>query len=122
MNVIEFNGDPMLQLEKFDDMDKYIFYLNQESIYEINSYSTRLDENIPPFFNDKSSSFVLFAEGGIDEEGNEFPDTYIGISNNQNDEYPYLFSGIYAADFQYDKPANGEEIYLKKNSKRFNNM
>ncbi len=118
MNTIEFTGDPMLQLEKFEDMDKYVFYLNQESLDEIKSYSKVLSENIPPFFSDKESSFVLLAEGGIDEEGNEFPDTYIGISDIQNEDYPYYFSAIYASDFQYTKPENGESIFLKKNSKK----
>lgn len=116
MNIIEFTGDPMLQLENFKDMDKYIFYLNQESLDEIKTYSKELSKNIPLFFKDKNSSFILFAEGGIDEEGNEFPDTFIGISNNQNDDYPYYFSAIYASDFQYEKPENGEKVFLKRTS------
>lgn len=116
MNIIEFTGDPMLQLEKLNDMEKYIFYLNQESIDEIKSYSKELNEDIPLYFSNKKSSFVLLAEGGIDEEGNEFPDTYIGISHTQNEDYPYCFSAIYASDFQYARPENGEAIFLKKNS------
>lgn len=68
MKIIEFTGDPMLQLEKFKDMEKYIFYLNQESIDEIKSYSKELNEDIPLYFSNKKSSFVLLAEGGIDEE------------------------------------------------------
>ena len=116
MKIIEFTGDPMLQLEKFKDMEKYIFYLNQESIDEIKSYSKELNKDIPLYFSNKKSSFVLLAEGGIDEEGNEFPDTYIGISNTQNEDYPYCFSAIYASDFQYARPENGEAIFLKKNS------
>ena len=118
MNKIEFDGDPMLQLEKFEDMDKYIFYLNQEALDEIKSYAKEMSEIIPQFFSDKKSSFVLFAEGGIDEEGNEFPDTYIGISNTQNTDYPYCFSAIYASDFQYAKPKDGKSIFLKKNNRK----
>lgn len=118
MNIIEFTGDPMLQLEKFEDLGKYIFYLNQESMDEIKSYSKKVDDNIPQFFNDKKCSLVLLAEGGIDEEGNEFPDTYIGIIDTKNEEYPYCFSAIYASDFQYIKPENGEELFLKKSQKQ----
>ena len=118
MNIIEFTGDPMLQLEKFEDMDKFIFYLNQNALDEIKSYAKEMSENIPQFFSDKKSSFILFAEGGIDEEGNEFPDTYIGIIDTQNADYPYCFAGIYASDFQYAKPENGESIFFKKNSKK----
>ena len=118
MNIIEFNGDPMLQLEKFEDMGKYKFYLNQEALDEIKSYSQNLSENIPQFFSDKNSSFILFVEGGIDEEGNEFPDTYIGISETQNEEYPFCFSAIYASDFQYTRPESGETIFLKKSSQK----
>jgi hypothetical protein len=118
MNIIEFNGDPMLQLEKFEDMDKYIFYLNQESFDEIKSYSELISENIPEYFNDKKTDFVLFAAGGTDDEGKEFPDTYIGISSTSNSDYPYYFSAIYASDFQYTKPENGEIIFLKKNDKQ----
>ena len=118
MNVIEFTGDPMLQLEKFEDMDKNIFYLNSESMEEIKSYSEELKENIPQFFKDKNSSFILFAEGGIDEDGNEFPDTYIGIRNTENKDYPYCISAIYASDFQYASPENGEPIFLKKNNQK----
>lgn len=118
MNIIEFDGDPMLQLEKFEEMWKYIFNLNQESLDEIKTYSKELSSNIPPFFNDKNSSFILFAKGGIDEDEKEFPDTYIGISYTQNEDYPYCFSAIYASDFQYVRPENGEIILLKKNSKQ----
>ncbi len=118
MNVIEFNGDPMLQLEKFEEMDKYTFYLNTGSINEIKSYSEELTKNIPEFFNDKKSDFILFAEGGIDEEGNEFPDTYIGISSTEDKNYPYFITAIYASDFQYACPEEGEAIYLKNNTKK----
>lgn len=114
MNIIEFNGDPMMELEKFEDMDKYIFYLNQESLNEIKSYSDELNDDIPQFFSDKRSDFIFFAKGGVDEKGNEFPDTYIGVNYTHNEEYPYTFSGIYASDLQYTKPENGEEIFLKK--------
>ena len=115
MNIIEFVGDPMLQLEKVDNMSKVIFYLNTEAITEIRSYSTEVTgEDIPPFFSDKKSSAILFAEGGIDEEGKEFPDTYIGICDTQNNDYPHCFSAIYASDFQYVKPEKGEAIFLKK--------
>lgn len=114
MNIIEFTGDPMLQLERFSDMDKNIFYFNKSSMDEIKSYSKELSENIPEFFDDKKPDFILLAEGGIDEEGNEFPDTYIGISNTQNEDYPFCFSAIYASDFQYTKPENGEVIFLKR--------
>lgn len=117
MNIIEFNGDPMLQLEKYDDMDKYIFYLNKEALNNIKSYSKEIKKNIPIFFRDKKSEFVLFAEGGIDEEGNEFPDTYIGIRCTLNEDYPYCLSEIYASDFQYISPEFGEIVFLKKNSK-----
>ena len=118
MNIIEFTGDPMLQLEKFEDIDNYIFYLNQEALEEIKSYSKQVSENIPNFFNDIKSDFIFLAEGGIDEEGKEFPNTYIGIKNSLNTEYPYYISGIYASDFQYLSSINGNEIYLKKNSKK----
>ena len=116
MDIIEFNGDPMLQLEKYDKLDEYIFYLNQESMDEINSYSDELKTNIPEFFNDINSSFILFAEGGIDEDGNEFPDTYIGIQSILKDECSYKITGIYASDLQYKAPKNGREILLKKNN------
>ena len=118
MNIIEFAGDPMLELEKFEDMDKYTFYLNQESMDEIKSYSEEISVNIPKFFNNKRCDTILFAEGGKDEEGKEFPDTYIGVCYTQIEEYPYCFSAIYASDFQYEKPENGEAIYLKRNSKK----
>ena len=117
MNLIEFNGDPMLQLEKFEDMENYIFCLNQEATNEIKSYSKEITENIPKIFKNKNSSFILLAEGGKDEEGNEFPDTYIGFSDTQNSDYPYCISAIYASDFQYEKPDNGAIIFLKKNNK-----
>lgn len=114
MKIIEFDGDPMLQLEKVEDMDNSIFHLNQESIDEISSYSEELKENIPQFFTDKDSSIIYFAQGGTDEEGNMFPDTYIGIKNNSDSEYPYTISAIYASDIQYTCPKIGKEIFLKK--------
>lgn len=117
MRIIELVGDPMLQLEKIEDIDKYIFYLNQESIDEISSYSVELKENIPQFFVDKDSSYIFYAEGGIDEEGNEFPDTYIGIKIISDVDKKYKISAIYASDMQYVSPITGEEILLKKNSK-----
>ena len=116
MKTIEFTGDPMLQLEKFEELDNYIFYLNQESMDEISSYSSEVEENVPPFFANTASDFVLLAEGGIDEEGNEFPDTYIGIQAVEKEGYKYMISGIYASDLQYAAPSNGEEIFLKKNN------
>lgn len=114
MKIIEFTGDPMLQLEKFEDLNNYIFYLNQSSMDEISSYSEELETDIPSFLSELTPSFVLFAEGGKDEEGNEFPDTYIGIQNLQNQEYPYKIAGIYASDLQYKSPLKGQEIYLKR--------
>ena len=119
MRIIEFDGDPMLQLEKFDDVNKYVFYLNQESVDEISSYSIELKANIPSFFEDKGSNYIYLAEGGIDEEGNEFPDTYIGIKTIADVGRPYKISGIYASDFQYECPKVGEEILLKRTSKIF---
>ena len=117
MKIIEFDGDPMLQLEKFDELDKYIFYLNQESMDEIDSYSSKVEENVPQFFANIMPSFVLLAEGGVDKEGNEFPDTYIGI---QVLEMPgqYKIAGIYASDIQYAAPKDGEEILLKHIKKK----
>ena len=115
MKIIEFDGDPMLQLEKVEDIDNSIFYLNQESVDEIASYSKELKENIPQFFVDKDSSIIYFAEGGMDEERNKFPDTYIGIKYN-NSKYPYTISAIYASDIQYTCPKIGKEIFLKKNN------
>lgn len=114
MNTIEFTGDPMLQLEKYDNVEKYIFYLNPLAMDEMKSYSIEINKNIPRFLNDRSNDFILFVEGGIDEEGNQFPDTYIGINNTSNEAYPYLISAIYAIDFQYNSPKNGEIIFLKK--------
>ncbi|MBR5370252.1 MAG: hypothetical protein IK137_02995 [Bacilli bacterium] len=116
MKIIEFDGDPMLQLEKVENMDKSIFHLNQESVDEIASYSEELKENIPQFFVDKDSSIIYLAKGGIDEEGNEFPDTYIGIKCNDKSKCPYTITAIYASDFQYACPKTGEEIFLKKKS------
>jgi hypothetical protein len=118
MKIIEFDGDPMLQLEKFEELEQYTFYLNKEAMDEIKSYSSELRDNIPEFFNAINPSFVLLAEGGIDEEGNEFPDTYIGIRNISNEEYGYQIAGIYASDMEYSAPNDGEEIFLKKNSKK----
>lgn len=115
MKIIEFDGDPMLQLEKFDELDNYIFYLNQESMDEIDSYSSKVEENVPQFFANIMPSFVLLAEGGVDEEGNEFPDTYIGIQVLDTPNQ-YKIAGIYASDIQYASPQNGEEILLKKNN------
>ena len=117
MNVVEFTGDPMLQLEKFENMCEYIFYLNQESLDEIKSYSQVIVENIPHFFDDKHCGFILLAEGGKDENGKEYPDTYIGINNTLNTEYPYCLFAVYASDFQYSQPENGEIIFLKKQTK-----
>ena len=115
MRTIEFNGDPMLQLEKINNIDECIFYLNQEALEEIASYSVEPKE-IPPFFAGKKYDFMYLAEGGIDEEGNEFPDTYIGVSKVEGQDYDYKMEGIYASDFQYSAPSFGEEIFLKKNS------
>ena len=115
MRVIEFDGDPMLKLEGFDDLSKYSFYLNQASVDEIKSYSEEVKENVPEFFNDIDTDYVLFVEGGIDDDGNEFPDTYIGIKNNNDSECEYKMAGIYASDIQYKNPTDGEKIYLKKN-------
>ena len=117
MNIIEFNGDPMLQLEKFDNMEDYKFYLNEEAMDEIRSYSNEVNENIPEFFADKHSDYIYLAEGGIDEEGNEFPDTYIAINEVNNVDYPYIISSIYASDFQYETKDNGKDVYLKKNNR-----
>lgn len=39
MRTIEFTGDPMLQIEEFEDKESNIFYLNQEALLEIKSYS-----------------------------------------------------------------------------------
>ena len=114
MKVIEFNGDPMLQLEKYDELDNYVFYLNQESMNEISSYSTEVEE-VPQFFKNIIPNFVLLAEGGIDEEGNEFPDTYIGIQVLDTPNQ-YKIAGIYASDIEYSAPSQGEEILLKKSS------
>ena len=115
MKIIEFNGDPMLQLEKFENLDNYIFYLNQESMDEISSYTNEVTEEVPQFFKNIMPNFVLLAEGGIDEEGNEFPDTYIGIQVLDTPDQ-YKIAGIYASDIQYAAPSKGEEILLKKNN------
>lgn len=122
MNIIEFNGDPMLQLEKYEDLDKYIFYLNEASYSEIKSYSDEINESIPMFFAGKKNKSILFAKGGIDDDGNEFPDTYIGIDDTDNDDFPFCIASIYASDLQYSKPKNGEIVYLKKTSKKLKNI
>ena len=117
MKVIKFDGDPMLQLEEFKEKRNYKFYLNQEAFSEIQSYSTEEIESIPEYFKGIVFDTIFFAAGGIDEKGNEFPDTYIGIKNVESSEYPYMISAIYASDFQYTVPENGEEVYLKKSNK-----
>ena len=119
MKIIEFTGDPMVQLEKFDNMDELVFYLNDESVAEINSYSVVVTENIPEYFSDIKRDYILLAEGGIDEEGNEFPDTYIAIGT---DEKGTKIAGIYASDFQYRAPMSGEEILLKKNKENVKSL
>lgn len=113
--IIEFDGDPMVQLEKFDPLDDKIFYLNKESLDEILSYATEA-ENIPEFFEGivENISDVLFVAGGIDEEGNEYPDTYIGVKYEEKQESVAIISGIYASDIQYKSPKEGETILLKK--------
>ena len=118
MRVIEFTGDPMLQLEEFEDKEKNIFYLNQESFDEIKSYSEEVTNDVPEFFNSILTDTLFFAAGGQDENGDEYPDTYIGIRNVEGNEYPYVISGIYASDFQYAIPVAGEPIYLKKQNQR----
>lgn len=114
MKTIEFKGDPMLELEKFENLDTYIFYLNKKSFSEIKSYSKTISNNIPTFFVENKTIFdILFlAEGGIDECGKEFPDTYIAIQNVHDKQYKII--GIYASDFTYIAPDNGEEILLNK--------
>ena len=107
----------MLQLEKFEDLSKYVFYLNQNAMDEIISYSNELRDNIPEFLKDLDSASILFAEGGTDEDGKDFPDTFIGIQNVPNPEFSFKIAGIYASDFQYKAPSFGEEIYLKKTAK-----
>ncbi len=114
MKTIEFMGDPMLQFEEIKNVNNYIFYLNQESMDEINSYSCIVIDNIPEFFSNLDLNHVLFAKGGIDENGDPFPDTFIGIKTMKNAENLYKISGIYASDFCYVAPDSGEEILLKK--------
>jgi len=125
MRTIEFTGDPMLQIEEFEDKGSNIFYLNHEALLEIKSYSEEKtaidlkdDEEVANFFGSIPTDKVLFAAGGTDDNGDEFPDTYIGIKNVEGNEYPYIISGIYASDFQYVVPNVGEAIYLKKQKQR----
>lgn len=112
-HVVEFLGDPMVALEKCDLNS--IFFMNQSAYDEIASYSSVVgDGDFPDFFKTNKSDVIFFAEGGIDEEGKSFPDTYIGVCNTADSDYPFRLSAIYASDFQYVCPQNGNVICLKR--------
>lgn len=108
----------MLQLEKFDDINDKLFYLNKGSLEEIKSY-TILTNEIPEYFNKNfelsniDNFYVLLVEAGIDDDGNEFPETYILIEDLNDDDCAIIL-GIYADDLQYIRPLKGEKIVLKK--------
>lgn len=114
MKIIEIKGDPIIQLERFDDFYKYIFYLNDEALSEVKSYSKETTENIPVFFQDVQFDFMLFVPEGFDEAGNHFSETYIGIKYIDNQEYTSKIAGIYASDLRYKSPSAGKEVFLKK--------
>lgn len=113
--IIEFDGDPMLELEKYTDLSQYVFYLNGQALSEIKSYSMK-SEYIPDYFKENNINFdyILFAEGGKDENGEEFFDTYISIEEIQEKEIVAKISGIFAADIKYSSPEAGAKIFLKK--------
>lgn len=113
--IIEFDGDPMLELEKYTDLSQYVFYLNGQALSEIKSYSMK-SEYIPDYFKENNINFdyILFAEGGKDENGEEFSDTYISIEEIQEKEIVAKISGIFAADIKYSSPEAGAKIFLKK--------
>lgn len=120
MKIMEFDGDPMMQVESFDNLTDKIFFLNQESVEEILSYSTTDVKTIPSYIKKNVpllngvDQIVLIVEGGIDEEGKAFPETYIALAMYDQADISGQILSIYASDIQYAKPANGEEILLKK--------
>ena len=118
MIEVEFIGDPMIEIEKYkDNLDDYIFYLNQSSMDAIEEYAVPTVK-IPTFFDGLNSSKILFAEGNDNpEEGDIFPDTYIGVLFD-TDKQAYKIIGIFADDINYKAPQYGKEVLLKSQDER----
>ena len=125
MTAINFTGDPMVQFEsllKSGELEGKVVLLNQESADAINSYCDKISNTKVPEFIAKNIKIdnpnitCLFAEGGIDETGNVFPDTYICLEQVQGGNIK--LSAVYADDMQYAAPQSGEEILFEKINER----
>ena len=119
-NIVEFRQDPMIEIDKLDQLGDKILYLNETGMDELKSYSRIiLDFPIPDEFNkqfpnaNEENTFFLKSTAGIDDEGREFPETYFVIENTKNEDFPYKILGLYSFGNCYISPQVGEEIYLK---------
>lgn len=119
-NIVEFRQDPMIEIDKLDQLGDKILYLNETGMDELKSYSRIiLDFPIPEEFNkqfpnaNEENTFLLKSTAGIDDEGREFPETYFVIENTKNEDFPYKILGLYSFGNCYISPQVGEEIYLK---------
>ena len=119
-NIVEFRQDPMIEIDKLDQLGDKILYLNETGMDELKSYSRIiLDFPIPEEFNkqfpnaNEENTFFLKSTEGIDDEGREFPETYFVIENTKNEDFPYKILGLYSFGNCYISPQVGEEIYLK---------
>ena len=117
--IITFEIDPMIKMMDFRNIKDKIFYLNETALNEIRLYSYELKEgNIPGFFNyylqsgKKEDRFFLLAAAGIDEEGEEYPETYFAMENTEDEDYPSKIIGMYSLGQFYIAPDKGREIYL----------
>ena len=119
-NIVEFRQDPMIEIDKLDQLGDKILYLNETGMDELKSYSRIiLDFPIPEEFNkqfpnaNEENTFFLKSTAGIDDEGREFQETYFVIENTKNEDFPYKILGLYSFGNCYISPQVGEEIYLK---------
>lgn len=125
-NVIEFRGDPMAQLRKIPKMEDKIFYLNENGLEEIGSYSITPTQ-VPDFFHQKfnlakidgETRFFLLATAGVSATGEEYPETYFLIDSKKgNEEFPYKILGMHSATNQYIAPKRGQRYYFKAKAKK----
>ncbi len=113
---VTFRGDPLFQVMTTPQHNQKVFFLNENAINEVKSYSEEIDLfNVSDLVLSKLSEkqanikFLLALER-CGEIESHLPETLIAYAQTGEDEYK--LEGVFSERKEYIAPETGEEVKL----------
>ena len=113
---VTFRGDPLFQVMATPQLNQKVFFLNENALNEIKSYSEDIDLfNVPDLVLSKllekqaNIKFLLALER-CGETESHLPETLIAYAQTGEDEYK--LEGVFSKRKEYIAPETGEEVKL----------